>query len=173
MKRFIALTLVLMMALALCACGGEKAPAEAPAEAAAEAGSKFVFSLNGTALPINADFAPLHDKLGAESSYFEAASCAFNGLDKTYTYGNVEIVTYPDGDIDRISSIRFLDENAATPEGIKIGSTTEEVVAAYGEDYEDNLGEYCYTDGDAQLAVLFKDGKAISVSYYSTANLPA
>ena len=171
MKRFIALILALIMALALCACGGEKAPAEEPAEAAAN--SKYVFSLNGTALPVNADFAPSHEKLGEESSYFEAASCAFNGLDKTYTYGNVEIVTYPDGDIDRISSIRFLDENVATPEGIKIGSSTEEVVAAYGEDFEDNMGEYSYTDGDTELAVLFSDGKAISVSYFSTTNLPA
>ena len=170
MKRIIALTLVLMMAFSLCACGGEKAPAE---EAAPKYNSKFVFELNGTALPVNGDFAPAHEKLGEEDSYFEAASCAFNGLDKTYTYGNIEIVTYPEDETDRISSIRFLDENAVTPEGIKIGSTAEEVVAAYGEDFEDNIGEYVYTDGDAKLSFLFKDDAVMSITYFSATNLPA
>ncbi len=172
MKKFIALTLVLMMALSLCACGSKAPAEETPAEESA-ANSKFVFDLNGTQLAVNADFAPLHEKLGEEDSYFEAKSCAFDGLDKTYTYGNVEIITYPDGDIDRISSIRLLDETAATPEGIKIGSTTEEVVAAYGEDFEDVLGEYTYKDGDAQLSILFNDGVVISVTYFSLTNLNA
>ena len=172
MKRIIALIMVLTMAFALCACGGDKAPAQEEAPAA-DANSKFVFELNGTVLAVNAEFAPVHEKLGAEDTYFEAASCAFNGLDKTYTYGAVEIITYPDGEIDRISSIRFLDDSVATPEGIKIGSTTEEVVAAYGEDFEDNMGEYIYTDGDAELSILFAEGKVISVNYFSTTSLSA
>lgn len=145
---------------------GEDTP-QTPAGPAPEvkAGSKYVLSYQGCPLPANADFAPLLAYLGDPASYFEAESCAFEGLDKTYTYDGVEIVTYPDGDVDRISSVRILSGAVATPEGITIGSTPEDVTAAYGEDYAAIGQQYSYDDGDCTLSVLFQDGKAISVEY--------
>ena len=135
-------------------------PAPTPA-----AGSKYVLTYQGCPLPANADFAPLLDYLGEPGNYFEAESCAFEGLDKTYTYDAVEIVTYPDEDVDRISSVRILSDAASTPEGITVGSTQEDVTAAYGEDYSTIGQQYAYEDGDCLFSILFKDGKAISVEY--------
>lgn len=143
--------------------GGSQTPAGPAPEV--KAGSKYVLSYQGCPLPANADFAPLLAYLGDPASYFEAESCAFEGLDKTYTYDGVEIVTYPDGDVDRISSVRILSGAVATPEGITIGSTPEDVTAAYGEDYAAIGQQYSYDDGDCTLSVLFQDGKAISVEY--------
>ena len=144
--------------------GGEpQTPAGPAPEVKAE--SKYVPAYQGCALPANADFAPLLTYLGDPVNYFEAESCAFEGLDKTYTYDGVEIVTYPDEDVDRISSVRILSEAVSTPEGITIGSTPEDVTAAYGEDYTAMGQQYTYEDGDCLLSVLFQDGKAVSVEY--------
>lgn len=184
MKWFANLTLALLLALALTACGNREpsgaskaAPGsdqeasalmEAPARKevpAPEAGSKLVFAYRGCPLPMNSEFAPLLDYIGEADSYFEAASCAFDGLDKTYTYGDVEIITYPDGDVDHISSIRLLSDAVATPEGVTIGSSRDEVAAAYGEDCEALGDQYTCEDGDTMLNILFQDDKVISVEY--------
>lgn len=168
MKRIITLMLILVMALSFAACGsdGGKAPAEE-----ASYNSKYTFVYNDTALPMNAEFAPIHETLGEESKYFEAASCAFEGLDKTYTYDGIEIVTYPVEEVDYISSVRILDNSVSTPEGITIGSTMDEVKAAYGEDYEDVVGQWNYTDGDAELSIIFNGEKVLSISYYAINDL--
>lgn len=132
---------------------------------AVKAASKYVMNYQGCDLPANADFAPLLAYLGDPANYFEAESCAFEGLDKTYTYDAVEIITYPDEDVDRISTVRILTNAVSTPEGITIGSTPEDVTAAYGEEYDAIGQQYTYEDGDCLLSILFQDGKAISVEY--------
>lgn len=138
-------------------------PAPTPA-----AESRYVLTYLGCPLPMNADFAPLLAYLGEPASYFEAESCAFEGLDKTYTYDGVEIVTYPDDDVDRISYVRILNDTVSTPEGITVGSTPEEVAAAYGAA---SGTQYSYEDGDCLFSVLFQDGKAISVEYTALTDL--
>ncbi len=193
MKRVFTLLLALLLILSLAACGSREDDAQpeadpnppasdsvnqdppppadsAPAEPAGpapavKAASKYVLVYGGCTLPMNADFAPLLAYLGEPASYFEAESCAFDGLDKTYTYDGVEINTYPDDDIDRVSSIRILTDAVSTPEGITIGSTPEEVTAAYGDGYDAVGQQYTYEDGDCLLSILFQDGRAISVEY--------
>lgn len=182
MKRILISALLPAMLFTLTACGdGGNSPSpqipdtaaptertDAPAAPAApvpEANSKYVPIYRDCPLPMNAEFAPLLAFLGEPDSYFEAASCAFDGLDKTYTYTGVEMITYPDGERDYISSVRILDSNVSTPEGITIGSTQEDVAAAYGEDFQELGEQYVYEDGDARLSVLFEDGAAISVEY--------
>lgn len=170
-SRWGALCLALALMLVLTACGGGDSGggnsggdggSDVPAP---KANSEYVFTYKGCPLPMNAEFAPLLDYIGEPDSYFEAASCAFDGLDKTYTYSGMELITYPDEDVDYISSIRILSGDVSTPEGITIGSTEEEVVKAYGEEYEAFGDQYTYENGDARLSVLFEDGKAVSVEY--------
>ena len=179
MKRTLISVLLLALLFTLTACGGEKsspnppdaaAPAENSDDSAAaapvpEAGSRYVLTYRDCPLPMNAEFAPLLDFLGEPDSYFEAASCAFDGLDKTYTYAGVEIITYPDEERDYISSVCILDSSVSTPEGITIGSTQADVAAAYGEDFQELGTQYVYEDGDARLSILFENGAAIYVEY--------
>lgn len=182
MKRMQILLLILALVLTLAACGGKPSEDNAGNGAqqtgdasgsipAPKAGSELVFSYKDCPLPMNAEFAPLLEYLGEPDKYFEAASCAFEGLDKTYTYGGLEIITYPNEEKDFISSIRLLDDSVSTPEGITIGSTPEDVTAAYGEDYEELGSQYVYKNGDATLTVLFEDGAAISVEYIALNDL--
>lgn len=193
MKRF--LSIALLLTLILTACGGKTQnnnPADTsgdqntPAQTdnsdnsgnsnnsdnsgnktapAPTANSKLVFSYQGCPLPMNAEFAPLLDYIGEPDSYFEAASCAFDGLDKTYTYGDIEIITYPDGDKDYISSVRLLGNSVSTPEGVTVGSSQEDVISAYGENYTAIGEQFAYEDGDTNLYILFQDGAAVSVEY--------
>ena len=190
MKRICTLFLALLLLASLTACGskedkqpdtvdppasdsandatppaGDKTDAPSTPSGPAptpKADSKYVLSYQGCELPMNTDFAPLLAYLGEPASYFEAESCAFEGLDKTYTYDAVEIITYPDGDLDRISYVRILNDAVSTPEGITVGSTAEEVAAAYGEG---SGNQYDYEDGDCLLSFILKDGKVVSVEY--------
>ena len=142
---------------------GQESPQADPAPE--EIFKGYVFKVGDVTVEVDGDAAPVIEALGEPASYFEAASCAFEGLDKTYTYDAVEIVTYPDGDVDRISTVRILTDAVSTPEGVTIGSTPEDVTAAYGEEYDTIGQQYAYEDGDCLLSVLFQDGKAISVEY--------
>lgn len=162
-----------LLVLIFSACGNTAEESKTP-QTDTKAGSKYVFVYNNVKLPMNAEFGPLLKQLGEADSYFEAASCAFNGLDKVYTYKGLEINTYPNEEnkeIDYISSIRILDESVKTPEGITIGSTLDEVLAAYGDNYTENEGQYTFTDGDAEVSILMEDGAAISVEYIAVNDL--
>ena len=77
----------------------------------------------------------------------------------------------PDNDVDYISSVRLLDGSVSTPEGVTIGSSQEDVTAAYGTDFEDMGTGYSYQDGDTILEVLFQDGAVVSVEYIALNDL--
>lgn len=112
--------------------------------------------------------APVISALGDPTNYFEAASCAFAGLDKTYIYGSVQVNTYPDGKNDRILSVVLLDDACITPEGVTVGSEVSEVIAAYGENYTESGTAMIYNRGGTQLKFLVRDGCVTSVQYYDT-----
>jgi len=142
--------------------GGVAQESEESGTASAEG---FSFEVDGVTIPMNVDAAPIIEALGEPVEYFEAASCAFQGLDKIYTYNGFEINTYPNGDKDYIASIYFLDDSVATDKGIYLGSTLEEVTAAYGEGYTEESGEYTYTLGDTTLAFIMEDDAVTSITY--------
>lgn len=125
----------------------------------------FAFEANGVTIPMNVDVAPIIEALGEPVQYFEAASCAFQGLDKIYTYSGFEINTYPKDGKDFISSVYFLDDSVATDKGIYLGSTLEEVTAAYGEDFTQESGEYTYTLGQTSLSFILEEDAVASITY--------
>ena len=183
MKKIFTLALVLAMALSLTACGGGDKPAASQPSASAPAQSTpapsapaqstpevklpdaYVFQADGKSVAVNADMADVLAVLGEPASYFEAESCAFNGLDKTYTYSGFVITTRPDGDKDFVNSILLTDDSVTTPEGIYLGSTKSDVLAAYGSEGEDLGALVTYTKGDCVLNFVFTDDKVISIEY--------
>ena len=72
----------------------------------------YVFDYNGVKVGMDMEAAPIIAALGEPSSYFEAPSCAFEGLDKNYNYGSFEIDTYEQDGKDYISTVFFCDEFA-------------------------------------------------------------
>ncbi len=128
----------------------------------------FVFTYNGVDVRVDAAAADIVDKLGTYS-YFEAPSCAFNGLDKIYTYTSFEIDTYPVGDADYISAIVFKDDTVETAEGACIGMKKEKVVEKYGTPSEESGTLSIYEKDCMQLRFIYdEEGYVISIQYLSS-----
>ena len=173
-KKLLALALAVGLTLSLTACGGgNDAPAgsenTAPQASAPAAGGNtadtFVFTTaDGKEVAVNDNMADVLAELGQEQSYFEAESCAFEGLDKTYTYPGFVITTRPDGEEDYVNSIRLTDDTVATGEGVYIGSSEADVTAAYGEG-GGSEGALSYTAGDVTLNFILEDGVVTSIEY--------
>jgi len=125
----------------------------------------FSFEYNGVKVPLNVEAAPVVEALGEQTDYFEAASCAFQGLDKFYYYSGFELDTYPLDGVDYISSVVFSDDSVSTVEGIYIGSTLEEIIKAYGENYTEESGLYTYILGETKLTILVENNVAAAITY--------
>ena len=174
-KKLLALALALGLTLSLTACGGgndtpsgseNTAPQESAQAGGENTADTFTFTTaDGKEVAVNADMADVLAELGEEQSYFEAESCAFEGLDKTYTYPGFVITTRPDGDKDYVNSIRLTDDTVSTGEGVYIGSTEADVTTAYGESTSDTEGMLSYTAGDVALNFILENGVVTSIEY--------
>lgn len=161
MKKLISLILALTMVLCLSACGGGEAETTAPK--ANEPGYTFV--ANGTEIAMTANAASIVEALGEPKTYTEEASCAFEGLDKTYFYGSFFMTTYPVGEEDFVYSLWLVDDTLSTPEGICIGSSKADVEAAYGADGYNGTNGYVFTKGASKLTIIL-DGDTVSSIQY-------
>ena len=118
----------------------------------AAAGSiSFDYNANGTVIEVGAEAAPILEALGNYDSVFEAPSCAFTGVSYYYTYGGMQVVTYPDEfdqSLNRIYEVDLTDDTVATNEGIRIGNTYDDLIAAYGTPDQETAAYATYrTDG--------------------------
>lgn len=167
-RRIIAAVIALALTFALCACASSSpAPSGntgAPAQQSA-AESPFTFTYKGTEITLSEDAAPIIEKLGEPVNYFEAESCAFKGLDKSYTYSEIVLDTYPDGETDRVSAIRLTTDTVSTPEGICLGDALDKVISVYGSGYTQDVNSYMYSKGGVKLTFIIKDDKVSSISY--------
>ena len=144
--------------------------AEDSAEPAGETAQiTFDYVLNGTTIVVGEEAAPVLEKLGAEDSVFEAPSCAFTGVSYYYTYGGVQVITYPDEhdqSLNRLYEVDLIDATAATNEGIKVGDTYDDLIAKYGKPDQETPDYASYqTEGKAVRFVL--DGDSIKQIVYT------
>ncbi len=131
-------------------------------------GDGFVFTTAWDEdVAVDDDMKDVLERLGEPQKYFEAASCAFEGLDKTYTYSGFVIVTRPDGEEDYVNSIRLTDDSAATREGAYIGCTADYVSSIYGEGERTDTLLY-YEKGDTSLNFVLENGKVTSIEYLTS-----
>lgn len=180
MKKLIGILLAAGMILTMAGCGNDEkviggdvsnAPggSKQAAEGTQTAGQGYAFQYNGVTVSVDGNMAPVLEGLGEPAGYFEAASCAFEGLDKTYTYGSFEIVTYPQGEKDCVSTIILKDDTVSTAENISIGSSLENVTNAYGTDYTKQGNMLVYRKGGMRLCILVENDTVTSIQYFSTA----
>lgn len=171
MKRFLILLLAGMMVFSLSACGGNDSTnggGEAETDSSASAdGLGYVFEYDGVSIVIDAEATDIIEALGEPTSYYEATSCAFDGLDKIYTYSSFELDTYPTDDIDYVSAVILKDDLVSTAEGVSIGDSLEDVTAAYGEGEESN-GYLVYEKDDMKLRFVIEDDVVTSIEYQTT-----
>lgn len=111
--------LVLLICLSACGTAGEREKA-------------FVFTYHGVEITPGGDAATVIAGLGEAKSITEEPSCAFQGMDRTYCYGSFYLATIPGENGEIISSVWFADDTVITEEGLRIGSTRQEVEAVFG-----------------------------------------
>ena len=171
-KRIAAILAAIMIAAALAACTdpGEIVLTDepgvvttAPAQTEEDA---FYFNAGKISIRPHGDFANAEQYLGEPVSKEVSASCAYIGYDKVFVYNGFTVQTYPDGDRDFILWISVTDPSKATPEGISIGSTQQQVSDAYGTGYEARGSAWVYTRGNTSLSFMFgSDGKVAAIQY--------
>ena len=185
MKKIICLLIVAVLAAGvLTACGssdkknstketeatttqaaGTDTAAPAADDGQAAAADKYTFVYKGTNIAMKAEAAPICEAMGDAKSYTEETSCAFDGLDKNYTYTSFIMTTYPDGDKDRVNSVTLLDDTVSTVDGICIGDSKDKVEEVYGADCFNGVNAYIMAEGDAQLTVILDGDKVSSIQY--------
>ena len=188
MKKLVA---VLLLALVVAGCGKEKAgddvnnnqptPVENQGNQGSEAKNEdkadtnkvtepkgYVFEYNGVKIGMDMEAAPIISALGEADSYFEAPSCAFEGLDKTYGYGSFEIDTYEQDGKDYISTVFFCDDLIETPEGVCLFETKADMIKAYGEGFKEEFGMLVYEKDGMKLKFILEGDEITSIEYAST-----
>ncbi len=148
MRRILTVA-VLVMVLGLTACGGS----DKGGSSKTSSGGGYTFTSGSTKIEMSSDAAKVVDELGEADEYFESESCAFEGLDKVYTYPGFKLNTYPKDDKDYVLSVVFMDDTVSTDEGISIGSTKDEVTEAYGNASEESASKLVYEKGDTELVI--------------------
>lgn len=144
--------ILLLLALLLAGCGEE----------ALEPG--FLFRYQGHTIFMDQEAGPLLYRLGAPQGCSQEPSCAFDGMDTTYFHGSFYLTTYPAGSAEHISGLWFADDTVSTEEGIRIGSSREAVVEAYGADHF--RGDSCILEkGNTMLTIILTDDIVSSIEY--------
>jgi hypothetical protein len=128
----------------------------------------YYFVYNDVNIELGRPVAGIVDELGQARDFYSYPSCAFAGDEKTYVYDGFEITTYMRyvGDTDRIYSLVFWDDSVATIEGLRIGDSYEEMVAAYGTEYEEIPGCYVYVREGIALSFSLQDKVIVSITYF-------
>ncbi len=142
---------------------------DTPVAAVASEHKGFTFVFGGTEFGVDEDSVPVVASLGEPKSYYEAVSCAFEGLDKIYTYSSFRVETYPSNGKDLISTISLKDDAVSTREGVMIGSSESTVLETYGEPAEHDGNRIVYTKDNMNLVFIIRDGSVALIEYKSVA----
>ena len=167
MKKIIAMLAALALCLCYCLAETEEAPVDtcfflAPAIEGSE--------VTEVQIMVDADFGAVLPLIGEPVGYFESVSCAFQGMDKVYTYPSFVVNTYPQNDADMVASIYLMDDMLTTAEGAYIGMHTDEVTAIYGEPTSAADSSISYEKGGCMLSFMYDaDGYVTAITYVSVA----
>ncbi|MBE6661047.1 MAG: hypothetical protein E7605_06545 [Ruminococcaceae bacterium] len=152
MKRMtLVLTIVLVL---LCAC------APAPADET----SALLLSYRGVELTVGMAADEAIARLGDDYTVTEAESCAGQGMDRMYTYSSMRLYVFAPVEGEAVvSSVSYTDDGAQTAQGLRIGSTSSDVIAALGEADEADDARLIYRGKGCVLTFGLRDGVVVSV----------
>ncbi len=165
MKKLICILLTVLALFAAVAC--EKEP---PAD---ETSSFSNFAVNGVTVALDAEASPIIAALGTPIASAETNSCFGDGKDKVYEYTSFKVQTYSSKGTDYILSVEIhndADETVATPEGVRVGSSADDVISKLGEPSSQNDGQIVYLNATAKtkLQILLRDGAVTNIQYLKT-----
>jgi hypothetical protein len=131
-----------------------------------EGSGGYYFRHEGNLFGMNEDINDVISKIGEPNQTFESPSCAFEGTDLSLYYDGFIIDAYPLNGRHYVLSIVFTDDSVSTPEGIRFGASFDNMVATYGNNYENMLDLFSYIQDGVKLSFLFEEDEIIDISYY-------
>ena len=157
MKKIVVLLLAILLMLGGCKKDNEVEPVKETNTI------DYTFKYEGKSYELGGTF----DSIDYDEplDYTEIASCAFEGLDKTYKYEHFELTTYPIDGVDKLSIIYFTDDEVKTNEGVGIADSFEDMTKAYGTDYVNEENMYSYKDGKKSINFIVENDFITSVEY--------
>lgn len=127
-------------------------------------GDEVTFAYNGQALRVGDNASDFVNAV-PENSKESSQSCYGNGEDINYYYDNFTIFVWNDNGSYTTIGIDITGPDVTTQLGIGIGSSADDVVAAYGSEYAVEGSDYVYTYDDCSLRFTIADGKVNYISY--------
>ncbi len=141
---------ILMLACLLSACGKDKTALKE---------EDLSLTVGGVQITTEADVADLLATFGEDYAYAEAVSCVYDGMDKSFTYEDFTIYTYPSEQGDCLMEIYCQSGDVTTAKGISIGASLSDVTELYGTDYEEKGATIVYalplSQADCEPASLY------------------
>lgn len=168
MKKISLIVVLLIVVSMLCACGDGVAQTPnttAPQAEKDEGPVGYTFTYDDVKMGVGMDGTKVLEALGEAKSRVVSASCAFGGNDIQYDYMSVKITTNDENGYEQIYLIQLVDDMAHTEKGIKIGSSSDAITAAYGDPTTTNAGGFIYEKDGMELRFLLKDGTVTSIQY--------
>lgn len=111
-----------------------------------------------TSYRVDEKIEPVIANLGSGYDYAEGKSCAYDSVDKTFSYAFASFYTNPREEGDIISEIYTESEEVTTSKGVSVGAAKEDVVTAHGDGFEDMGNMLVYrvpgSDGEAGRGAL-------------------
>lgn len=140
-------------------------PAETQPEPITPVGDDVTFQISGNVLRVGDDASGF---VAAVPPEFEETSPSMYGTgeDISYYYNDFTIYVWNGNGGAAAYSIDITGSGAATQKGITIGSSAEDVIAAYGTEYTEQAMDYVYTYGDCTLRFTLVDGQVHYISYH-------
>jgi len=137
-----------------------------PEEEEAQPEPTFAFKYGDVLIEMDQDINYVLEKLGEPLGIFEAESCAFDGIDRIFRYPGMQLHTYPKGDNDFVHTISLRDDSLRTTEGgIRLGADIQDVIDAYGDDYEFDTRLYRFRRGMTTLEFITEDDMVVGITY--------
>ena len=136
-----------------------------PTDIATPSADVFDFTFRGTVISLNQNMAEVLDTLGEPTGVRQTPSCAFDGYDRIFGFGAVNVHTYPVGDEDFVQVISIRDDSVTTPGGIRLGDSWERVLGVYGDEYTQDFSIFTFTRGDTMLSFYVDDGVVLEITY--------
>ncbi len=155
MKRFISLALACLLLVCFVGCdGGNEA-------------KNYVFKSGDVEIKVEGDANEAVDALGDYIDKIETESCGGGAEpDREYTYSGFKFNTVNENGKNVIVKIVLTDDSVSTPEGVSIGDSRDDVIAAYGESYTETAsGGLVYSDGETKLMFGITDGEVTAIHY--------
>lgn len=133
----------------------------------AEKAKGYLFVYGTTEIAMDMEAEEVQRTLGDVQTYFEAPSCAVEGMIRTYGYGSFEMDTYEIEGKEYIAGIYFKDDTVSTQEGAYLFMTEAQLFSIYGTSYTEETGFVVYEKDGMKLKFLLKAGEVISIQYSS------